>query len=227
MTGDELLRILRDDRSVPDLRTYFDIDTPNDHPAYTGARFDTLDDGGARDGVRNSITPYDLLAVACLGVTVPTRIALELVEGGPLGREITALLRDIPTNVALGEANASRLVRGNTPVRRAWSLLNTSDNVRWEIAGKVLARKRPRLIPVWDNVARCAYGRPTGNEWLWLDELLRRDGRLGEKLDELHRAADLSKLVSHLRVLHVVVWMRHRCEHRHALCPGLKLPPAD
>jgi hypothetical protein len=52
-TVEELLKILRDDRSVPDLRTYFNIDTPNDPPEYTGARFDTLDDGGDRDDCKS------------------------------------------------------------------------------------------------------------------------------------------------------------------------------
>ena len=42
-------------------------------------------------------------------------------------------------------------------------------------AGKLLARKRPRLIPVWDHVVRCALGHPNG-AWLWLDNLLRAEG---------------------------------------------------
>lgn len=147
-TIEELLRILRDDRSVPELRTYFNIDTPDAAPRYTGARFDTLGCGGGRDEVRDVITPYDLLAVACLDVTVPTPVALELVEG-PLGREIGACLRGIPTGVALGEAGARECVEPGSFAVEAWELLKASDNVGWVIAGKVLARKRPRLIPVW------------------------------------------------------------------------------
>lgn len=223
-TIEELLRILRDDRSVPELRTYFNIDTPDAAPRYTGARFDTLGCGGGRDEVRDVITPYDLLAVACLDVTVPTPVALELVEG-PLGREIGACLRGIPTGVALGEAGARECVEPGSFAVEAWELLKASDNVGWVIAGKVLARKRPRLIPVWDTVVKCAFGRPKG-AWLWLDGCL-RDGRLGTELDRLHQAADLSELVFPLRVLDVVLWMRHRDEHHRARCPGLNPPPAD
>jgi hypothetical protein len=221
---EELLRILKDDRSVPELRSYFNIDTPDAHPEYTGARFDTLDGGGDRDDVRDVITPHDLLAVACLDVTVPTPVALELVEG-QLGREIGARLRDIPTMVALGEAGADELVASRSPADEAWGLLEASDNVGWVIAGKILARKRPRLIPVWDNVVKCAVGRPRDG-WLWLDGRL-QNGRIGKELDRLHRAADLPELVSSLRVLDVVIWMRHRHEHRRARCPGLEVPPAD
>jgi hypothetical protein len=220
-TVEGLLNILRDDRSVPDLRTYFNIDTPDDPPQYTGARFDTLDGGGGRDDVRDAVTPYDLLAVACLDVKVPTPVALELVEG-PLGREIGARLRDIPTNIPLGEAGADGLVAPGSPADQAWDLLEASDNVGWVIAGKVLARKRPQLIPVWDNVVKCAFGRPR-NAWLWLDGQLRQDGGLTHELDQLHHAAELPDLVSHLRVLDVVVWMRHRREHRRTHCSGLEL----
>lgn len=223
-TVDELLRILRDDRSVPELRSYFNIDIPYAPPKYTGARFDTFDGGGARDDVRDVITPHDLLAVACLDVTVPIPVALELVEGR-LGREIGARLREVPTMVALGEADAHKFVASGSPADEAWGLLEASDNVGWVIAGKVLARKRPRLIPVWDNVVKCAFGRPR-DAWLWLDDRL-ADGRLGVELDRLHRHAELPELVSRLRVLDVVLWMRHRHEHRRARCPGLKPPPAD
>jgi hypothetical protein len=38
-SADELLRILRDPRSVPDVRTYFNLDRPDDPLAVRGARF--------------------------------------------------------------------------------------------------------------------------------------------------------------------------------------------
>lgn len=221
-----MLRILRDGRSVPELRTYFNIDTPDSPPNYTGARFDTLGDGGSREDVRDVITPYDLLAVACLDVIVPTPVALKLVEG-PLGREIGNFLHDIPTNVALGDPGAGEFVAHRSPADQAWRRLKAPDNVGvgWVIAGKVLARKRPQLLPVWDNVVKCAFGRPQ-DAWLWLDGCL-QDGRLRGELDRLRRDAELPELVSRLRVLDVVLWMRHRQEHRRVRCPGLEPPPAE
>jgi len=225
-TVEELLGILRDRRSLSELRDYYNLDRPDDRPQYTGARFDTLDGGGARDGVRDTVTPYDLLAVACLEVVVPTPVGLSLVEG-PLGQEIGSLLREIPADLALGDADANTHVKHGSPADRAWWLLDAQDDVGWVIAGKVMARKRPELIPVWDNVVRCAFGRPRENAWLWLDGRLRQDGGLREQLDQLHQAAQLPKLVSRLRVLDVVVWMRHRRQHLRSSCPGLELSPAD
>ena len=68
-------------------------------------------------------------------------------------------------------------------------------------AGKLLARKRPHLIPVWDNVVRCALARPA-SAWMWLDELLReQDGAVLHQLEKLHQEAGLPADVSLLRTL--------------------------
>lgn len=225
-TVEELLRILRDHRSIPELRDYFNLDCPDGRPQHTGAKFDTLGSRRCRDGVENVITPYDLLAVSCLSVTVPTAVGLDLVEGR-LGKEVAAHLREIPTDVALGEADAAEHVQHGSHADQAWWLLNDETNVGWVTAGKLLARKRPRLIPVWDNVVKCAFGRPPKNDaWLWMDERL-RDGRLREELDQLHRGADLPELVSRIRVLDVVMWMRHHSQHRSTGCTGLEAPPSS
>ncbi len=88
-------------------------------------------------------------------------------------------------------------------------------------AGKLSARKRPRLIPVWDRVVWCALGRPAG-AWVWLDELLRKkDGPVARELDKLRREAGLPANISLLRTLDVIIWMRHRNARRPGKCTGL------
>jgi hypothetical protein len=218
-----LLNVLCDDRSVADLRDYFNIDHPRDRPGYTGARFESLGGGGDRDEVRDKITPWDLLSLQCLSVTMPIPVALDLVEGS-LGRDISCRLQQIPVNVALGEPGARSHVLDRSHADQAWRLLNTQTGVGMAIAGKLMARKRPHLIPVWDSVVKCAFGNPD-NAWLWLDELISQsDNELKARLDELHREAQLPEFVSRIRVLDVVVWMRHHDVHRRyklSSCPGL------
>ncbi|MFJ4203507.1 DUF6308 family protein [Streptomyces sviceus] len=93
---------------------------------------------------------------------------------------------------------------------QAWGLLCEQYGVNWVIAGKVLARKRPRLLPVYDRVVRCAVGRPR-SFWLALHAALREDdAALHRQLLELRQAARLPEAVSVLRVCDVVVWMSHR-----------------
>lgn len=107
------------------------------------------------------MTVEDLLAVTLLSVDVPGRVALQLLAG-PLGGQVAALLAQVPTDVALHERGAGALLAPESPARQAWDLLVEPHGMGWVIAGKVLARKRPHLIPVYDNVVRCALGRPAG-----------------------------------------------------------------
>jgi hypothetical protein len=219
VSADDLLRILRDDQALADLRTYFNMAAPCDPPPYTGARFDTLDGGGPRPDIRDKMTAADLLAVQCLNVTVPAPVSLDLLDGH-LGIQVSALLRHIPATLALGEPGTRDHVLDSSPADQAWHLLDAREGVGWVIAGKLLARKRPHLIPVWDRVVRCAMGYPE-KAWLWLDELLGQNERLAEQLDQLHHLARLPDLVPRLRVLDVIIWMRHKQRHQPTACPGM------
>jgi hypothetical protein len=206
---------------VPDLREYFNLDPPQDPPQFTGARFDTFNGGGAREDVKDIITASDILAVQCLSVLVPAPTALSLVEG-ELGRQLSAYLQKIPADLDLAEIGAASQLQPRSAADRAWHLLKQQDDVGWVIAGKILARKRPLLIPVWDSIVKCANGRPP-NAWSWLAGLFAQEARLGERLNDLHKQAELPALVSRLRVLDVAIWMRHRREHSRASCPGMVL----
>jgi hypothetical protein len=218
---EQVLEILADPRSVPDLRRYFSPDPAPGSPAFSGRRFESLGRGCPQEDDRNRFTPADLLAVQCLSVTVPIEVALDLLEGG-LGRQVSGLLSQVPADVGLGTGDARSLVEDGREADQAWHLLEAQDDVGWVTAGKLLARKRPHLIPVWDHVVRCALGRPNG-AWLWLENLLRaEEAAVLRRLEDLHRQAELPPGISLLRVLDVVIWMRHRDSHRPSRCPGLR-----
>lgn len=207
-SAEDLFAVLRDDHCGKDLRTYFSTAAPDSPLSYTGSRFDTLGGGGSRPDTRDRITAADLLAVQCLNVVVPAQVSPNLLEGH-LGIQVSSLLRHIPANIELGETGARDHVLPRSPADQVWQLLKQQDGVGWVTAGKLMARKRPRLIPVWDHVVKCAMGHPE-NVWLWLDELLSQDERLTEQLHQLHQMARLSDQVPRLRVLDVVIWMRHK-----------------
>lgn len=221
LSVEQVLEILADPRSVPDLRRYFSPDPAPGSPAFSGRRFESLGRGCPQEDDRNRFTPADLLAVQCLSVTVPIEVALDLLEGG-LGRQVSGLLSQVPADVGLGTGDARSLVEDGREADQAWHLLEAQDDVGWVTAGKLLARKRPHLIPVWDHVVRCALGRPNG-AWLWLENLLRaEEAAVLRRLEDLHRQAELPPGISLLRVLDVVIWMRHRDSHRPSRCPGLR-----
>ena len=206
--GQRLRVLLGTERVVGDLRRYFGIDLPPGGTPFTGSRFEHLAGGGGRPEVADRITAEDLIAVQTLSVTVPAPVALDILEGR-LGTRLSGLLQAIPRDIDMVDADAV-VVADGSPADRAWSLLCEQHGVNWVIAGKVLARKRPRLLPVYDRVVRCAVGRPP-SFWLALHAALREDdAALHRQLLELRQAAGLPETVGALRVCDVAVWMNHR-----------------
>ncbi|RAO19427.1 DUF6308 family protein [Micromonospora noduli] len=220
LTLAEILAVLDDPRSIPDLQRYF---LGVRGAAFSGGQFERLGGSGYRPEVANTITADDLIAVQMLSVQVSPRRALDLLQG-QLGRELAAELAKIPVDVELGADGASPLIAEGGHAHGAWRVLREATDIGWVTAGKLLARKRPKLVPVYDEVVSCAFGTAAGF-WEWLHGRLREDaGVLPQRLRGLHVMADLPAVVSPLRVLDVVFWMRHRDSHGGSGCPGLRLP---
>jgi hypothetical protein len=158
--------------------------------------------------------------VELLSIQIPPRVALDLLEGA-LGKQVTEYLRQIPTTVSLWSDEAEHLIEEGGPADSVWRLLDHQDGVGWVTAGKLLARKRPSLIPVYDEVVRCAMGRPE-NFWKALRDALRQDdGKLRAHVAHLMKIADVPPAVTLLRALDVAVWMHHRSSHTGYRCVGL------
>jgi Family of unknown function (DUF6308) len=88
-------------------------------------------------------------------------------------------------------------------------------------AGKLFARKRPSLIPVYDDVVRCAFDRPK-EIWKALHDALRQDDcSFKGVLQDLIMRAGIPAEITPLRALDVTLWMRHRLRHTGHGCVGL------
>lgn len=206
--AERLHTFITNPQAIVDLRRYFGIGLPPGAVPFTGSRFEHLAGGGDRPEVADRITAEDLVAVQTLSVIVPVPVALDILEGR-LGARLSGLLHAIPRDVDMADADAV-VVADGSPADQAWRLLCEQHGVNWVIAGKVLARKRPRLLPVYDRVVRCALGRPRPF-WLSLHAALREDdAALHRQLLKLRQAAGLPETVSALRVCDVAVWMNHR-----------------
>lgn len=216
-----LVSLVDQSASIRDLRRYYGVDLPTgERLAFTGGRFDFLGGGGDRPGTRDLVTATDLVAVQLLGIEIPGTAMLDLLEGAP-GRALAGHLSQIDPMVELDSDAARALIRPGGAADAAWRLLTDQVGVGWVTAGKLLARKRPRLVPVYDRVVRCVVGAPE-SFWEYLHHALREDrGRLRIRLEELRVEAGLPEGTSPLRVLDVVLWMRHHCSHVDAHCPGI------
>ncbi len=195
------------------LRRYWAI-LPNGAPAYTGARFERLTGGGDQSEVANDFTPADFIAVATLGVNLPVRAVLHVLE--PTGRNpYSRLLSQIPVDIELAEAE-ERQVAKDSPAWDLWRSLRDVDGIGPVGAGKLLARKRPRLLPVYDSVIKKVFERPSTDLSFWSDvrHALRADGRmLVAHLEDVRSLAGIGEDIGVLRVLDTAAWLHGKDKH--------------
>ncbi|MEU5034072.1 DUF6308 family protein [Streptomyces rubiginosohelvolus] len=194
------------------LRRYWAV-PPNGAPAYTGARFERLTGGGDQPEVANHFTSADFIAVATLSVDVPVRAVLHVLE--PAGRNsYSRLLAQIPVDLELAAAE-DRHVAKDSPAWNLWQTLRDVDGIGSVAAGKLLARKRPRLLPVYDSVIKKVFERPPTDLSFWSDvrRALRADDRmLVAHLEDVRGLAGIGEDIGVLRVLDTAAWLHGQDE---------------
>lgn len=178
----------------------------------TGSYFDEWAGRGDNTN-RDVITDSDAVAVSMLSVTVPAKAMVGLAIPDTQSR-IKELLKQIPTDVALSSLSrqdAASLLTGLGPAALLWEELRSTKDNRWGIgattASKIMARKRPHLIPIWDEVIGQVIGkRSSKDQWMNWHRLLTDGTGLPERLAEIHRLSEVKLPLSELRIMDVVLW---------------------
>jgi hypothetical protein len=183
--------------AVINVGRYFNTDL------YPGGRFERLDGGGDRPEVQHQFTASDLTAVRCLGTDIKPVSAIALLETHA-GR-LSALLRRIP-HMPLYEAPLSEINASSSAGTLASMLIGDDfPHLGRMTATKLLARKRPHLLPVYDIVVGRMLGKPQNithclHSWFHSDP--ERAKSLASMRDEIPGVADISLL----RVLDAAIW---------------------
>lgn len=181
---------------------YKGVDRPDGDPfTFSGAKFDTLARGGYRADAADEITYDDLVAVTMLNVEVPPHTALKLLNEAE-GRAAASHLRGIPRLQKLASLDVEELHHDDHPAIQLWRLLRTGMGKA--TASKLMARKRPHLIPVWDSVIGRELG-PIDDHWRRVHAIATNDAHT---LAAIKRDAGIQSNTSLLRVLDVALWMR-------------------
>ncbi|HET9897282.1 MAG TPA: DUF6308 family protein [Streptosporangiaceae bacterium] len=181
---------LRAGLSAPGLRqavaAYFNL------PEFAGMTFSEL-------GVNppDEIVADDLLAVALLDITWRPQVVRILLETHK--RELSALLAGIPQDVDLWDA-CDEILR---QIDLMWDVLTGIEGIGTASATKLLARKRPRLCPISDNLVIKAVDVP-GRTWDVLRCLL-HDPAARAEVEALRPA--VAAEASLLRILDVALWV--------------------
>ena len=159
-----------------------------------GATFDLLEpnDPGA-------VGPADLLAAALVGAPA-SALAVRQLLGPAVAARLASGLAAIPPDVDLWSAP--------TPVLEAaaglWSRLQEADGVGPVRATKLLARKRPRLVPLLDPAGAALLDLPAGGHWATLRAVL-ADGGRRQRVEALRPPAADGRLPL-LRLFDLAVW---------------------
>jgi hypothetical protein len=183
------------------LRQYYGLG-PWKGRAYTGSYFDDLPVKAA-----DSLMAEDIVAVACLSIHVPAAASVQIL--GKQTDEIAALLADIPNSDLEDipfEEHSERFGEGASALT-LWRLLRNHFGVGQTTASKLMARKRPGLIPIYDSVVGRVTGFPNADgTWRAWHQALSRNDSLTDNLRLLRKSAGLER-ISLLRILDVVLWM--------------------
>ncbi|WP_442864672.1 DUF6308 family protein [Aeromicrobium sp. HA] len=195
----QALREADDAGAISALTRYYGGSTPVE--SFTGARFDTWDSTGSRPADTNRFTADDLVAVTFLSVEVPARAAIILLD--TRAETFNSLL------TALGPDRDLVEERNPWPATwvgwTLWKELTALPGVGPTTASKLLARKRPRLRPIYDSVVADVVG--SNRLWEPLRSRLVSEPSLHERLVRLRQEAGLDEAVSALRVFDVIAWM--------------------
>lgn len=200
----KVLREENDAAAIDVLREYFTRKVVKTGHLRSGARWDGWDPSGRRAADADVFTADDLVAITTLSVEVPPEGAwILLVERRA---ELAALLVAVgPDRDLAGESEPKTEV---SPEWRLESGLREIHGIGRTTAAKLIARKRPRLYPVYDDVvARQLDTRKAHLEPVRL-ALRRGDGALHSRLLDLRVRAGLPENVPALRILDVLAWMQ-------------------
>jgi hypothetical protein len=165
---------------------------------FAGSTFDNLAPNPC-----DHFAPSDLLAVSLLDEPLLPRAVRSILQDR--FHEFAELLDAVPSGLDLWDASDEQIGPGS-PAWLLWDRLRDLDGVGPTRTSKLMARKRPRLIPIVDGVVREHL--PVGDDsWQSFREALEDPGLRGEI--QAVRPPWLPSSVSTLRVLDAAIWMRY------------------
>lgn len=188
------------DNAVKALTRYYG--SPYLENGYTGASFDSWDSTGTRAKDANVFTADDLVAIGFLSVDAGPRAARDLLRDRRA--HFQTRLEAVGPDRDLGDVTE--------PINKEWPAWQLETElcelygIALTKASKLIARKRPRLYPIWDNVVVDVM-ETRGSHLVPIRDELRNNSALRGRLREARERADLPDQISEIRVLDVIAWM--------------------
>lgn len=183
--------------------------------AYAGAAFETIGHPWRVPATVDAITPADLLALGCLSSPVKKYTAAHLLDDS-FQAQASALLAQIPADASIADPGAAAALADKSPASQLYSLIRGIGGMGKVRTSKLMARKRPGLIPIRDaNVEEILDA--TADETWWLPYhamVTEGEAPFIKQARRIHAALKLSALITPLRVVDVVLWRTIEQKHR-------------
>lgn len=196
MTFHQVPAFLCDPRNEGRLRDHLDRYYGN--PPFSGRHFETFISRSAPD----RFDGYNVAAVATLSVPLDRHAVVGLLIEHEA--ELNELLADCPSpDAKVWEVSEDELGE-QAPITRLYETLKSLRGVGYVRASKLLASKRPHLVPIRDSVVEELLGKPS-NWWLPIRAVVSVDDVRSRLLDLAHGVANPN--ISVLRILDVILWM--------------------
>lgn len=129
-----------------------------------------------------------------LNANVSARASILMLQR--VAAHLSAILADVPADIDLGNADDRHISDGSTPTHLRTGL-RRFPGIGLMIAGKLLARKRPHLIPILDRTILQELNHPGSGYWRDLRTALHaNDHELSRTLTEIRDRAHLDDEVS-------------------------------
>lgn len=186
----------------------------------SGAHFDDWAGRGDRTEIANQLTGDDFVAVSLLSLDMSPEAAIGL--GWHRNTEVQRLLAAIPTSRDFTTLNRDEFEThfgSGSPAQQLWDVLRGRQGYTWGIgpttASRVMARKRPKFIPLFDSYVGPMMGLAKGSskdQWIVWHEAFQEDRALAGRLDAIRAAAGAPSHASRLRIMDIVLWLKAKDE---------------
>lgn len=208
---EEFLKLNRD-RCINYLKQYFydfqprykdrpkDCDGKKIPVGFTGAHFENY-------SARADPTIFDgnnLAAVTCLSVNITGNMASSLMY---LNIEFSPLIAKLPDiDVPIWKVSKDEFAKGRS-LRLLHDKLLRIDGIGPVITSKLLASKRPHLVPIQDRDVSALFGKRAADLWWspWYDTM--QSSKVRELLDNFAKEAGVNG-PSLLRIADIIFWMK-------------------
>lgn len=148
----------------------------------------------------------DLMAVHLMGMSFRPTTVMALLCAGHERDEVSQLLGQIP-NVDIWDDQADLRAADELWHLLAQDRKKVYPGINWVTAGKLLARKRPGLIPVIDEVITTLVPRPPEGYWRLFQTYL-SNSRRRERVEGLRPPGVSEQSTPTLRLLDTAIWIR-------------------